>query len=353
MRLREAYDILKQAGKLPFFCSTLTNVRYLTGFAGSYGNIVITEKGCFFITDTRYQEYAENLMSGNAEVVIQSESLLKTIERILGGSDTLFVEENTLSLADYNRMRNDLRTEIMPAGDVVETMRMIKDDSEISRIRAAVEVTDRCAAFVAETASCAMTEWDLSVAIENFYRKNQCRKSAFDSIIASGPDSSMPHYIPSMKKKIIDHAPLLVDMGAFRDDYNSDLTRTFFMSSISADLRKIYDIVLEAQLKAVAAVKPGMTAGDLDAVARDHIETAGYGSFFGHSLGHGVGLEIHELPSIRRGNETVLREGMVITIEPGIYIPGLGGVRIEDTVVVCAQGCDVLTKYMKEPVIIK
>lgn len=353
IRLSDAHRILETSGKLPFLCSSLTNIRYLTGFAGSFAYLILMNNGkSVLITDTRYQEYAENLLGNNAEVVIMKDSIYKTISDVIGTSDVLFVEESSMTLDDYNKLKTEINTEIMPACGVIEKMRMIKDDNELSLIRSAVAITDQCAAFVAHSAHCGMTEWDLSVEIEHFYRKNSCRKSAFDSIVASGPDSSMPHYIPSMTKKIMKDAPLLVDMGAFRDEYNSDLTRTFFVSNISIELRKIYDIVLQAQLKAIAAVRPGITSGVLDSVARDYIAAEGYGQCFGHSLGHGVGLEIHEMPSIRRGGDIVLQKGMVITIEPGIYIPGVGGVRIEDMVAVTESGCEILTKYTKEPVII-
>jgi Xaa-Pro aminopeptidase len=223
----------------------------------------------------------------------------------------------------------------------------VKDSYELSIIKKAASIADQCAEFVAKTASVRMTEWDLSVAIENFYRTNGCRKSSFDTIVSSGAGSSMPHYIPSMTKLIEQGAPLMIDMGCLFEDYNSDLTRTFFIGTVSTELKTVYETVLTAQMMAVDSVKAGKTTGEIDSVARDYITQQGFGYYFGHSLGHGIGLQVHELPAVKHGGDIVLEPGMVITIEPGIYLPGKGGVRIEDMVCVTKDGCEILTHFTK------
>jgi Xaa-Pro aminopeptidase len=196
-----------------------------------------------------------------------------------------------------------------------------------------------------------VTEWDISVEIDYFFKRNGCRSCAFDPIVASGSGSSMPHYKPE-NKKIEPGEILLIDMGCVFQGYNSDLTRTIFIDKIDPALAEIYEIVFQAQSKALNAVKPGLDTGKLDSVARNFITQKGYGENFGHGLGHGVGIDIHESPAIKKNISSKLKKNMVITIEPGIYIPGRGGVRIEDTVLVSQQGFEVLTKSSKDLIVI-
>ena len=193
-----------------------------------------------------------------------------------------------------------------------------------------------------------MTEWDISLEIEFFFRRNGCTKSSFDSIVASGAGSSMPHYETSMTKKIRNGDVLLIDMGCTYQGYNSDLTRTLFIGSIDPFMKTIYGIVRRAQEAACASVRPGITTGELDSVAREIISHKGFGPNFGHSLGHGLGLEVHEGPRLSPKSETVLEPGMVTTVEPGIYVPDFGGVRIEDVVIIREKGCEVLTRARRD-----
>ena len=191
----------------------------------------------------------------------------------------------------------------------------------------------------------------LQLKLSFFIERTDAGKSSFESIVASGSGSSMPHYETSMKKKVRKGDPVLIDMGCEYMGYNSDLTRTLFVDSIDPLIEKVYSIVKKAQERAVRSVKPGITIGKLDKTARDIITNEGYGENFGHSLGHGLGLEVHELPAVKAG-DLRLKKNMAITIEPGIYIPGIGGVRIEDMVVVTAGGCEILTKSTKNIVVI-
>ena len=197
-----------------------------------------------------------------------------------------------------------------------------------------------------------MTEWEIALEIENYFKKNGCRSCSFDPIVASGSNSSMPHYTPSMNKKISRGEVLLIDMGCMYKEYNSDLTRTIFIEKIDKKIEEIYNIVLEAQIKSLEAVKPGLITSELDNIARTIISNYGYGEEFGHGLGHGLGIEVHEVPAVKKNDNTKLKKNMIITIEPGIYISGLGGVRIEDMVLVTDDGCEILTKCPKELIVI-
>jgi Xaa-Pro aminopeptidase len=355
MRAMSARSALRAEGLLPFLVTNPVNVKYLTGFDGSYGSLVLTEDLIIFITDTRYDEYAHTLLGDTCKIVIQRESVYKTIGEICKKADIkkLFIEDGYITCLFKETLSNTIEDiDIIGGGDKIDMMRAVKDDEEISTLWKAAKITNDCVQFICDNVKTGMTEWDLAVAIENFYRTHGCRRSSFDTIVASGPESSMPHYIPSMDKKIMSGEPLMIDMGCLYSGYNSDLTRTFFMGSVSDEFATVYETVLEAQIKAVEAVRPGIRTGDLDAVARNHIADKGYGHLFGHSLGHGVGLEVHEQPTIKRDGEGILKSGMVITIEPGIYLPGKGGVRIEDMVLVTNDGGEILTSCAKDCTVI-
>lgn len=355
MRISEARKSLKRSGKLPCLISNLINIKYLTGFTGSHAFLIIDENQASFITDGRYAEYAESILHGECGLVIQRKSPIHTIADVIEQNKykKIFIEENSVYCSFKKTLSESLPDlTIDNAGDEIEKMRMIKDESEITLIKKAVSIADDCVAHIKNKFRKDITEWDLSVEIENYYRTHECQKTSFDTIVASGPGSSMPHYVPSRKRAMMSNAPLMIDMGCLCDEYNSDLTRTFFVDSVTAEFESIYQLVLKAQRTAAESVRPGITTGELDLIARTIITDGGYGSRFNHSLGHGVGLEVHESPTVRSGGDMVLQSGMVITIEPGIYLPGIGGVRIEDMVLVTDNGFEILTKASKELIII-
>lgn len=350
-RFRKLVRELKKKETLPYLVSDLTNIKYLTGFSGSHALLIVGEVKSYFMSDARYEEYARSILPRGVEFILQKEDINNHIKASLKqmGEKSLYLEEHSLMLSQYFDLKKKLRgIKVHPGGNEVNVLRMVKNDEEIDVIKRAAAVTDRCVKHLVSTVKPGMTEWDVAVEIEYFYRTNGCRKSSFDSIVASGPGSSMPHYETSMKKKIREGEVLLVDMGCTLDGYNSDLTRTFFVRSIDPLIEKIYHVVKEAQQRAVESVKPGITTGKLDSIARDIISEAGYGENFGHSLGHGLGLEVHEIPALRTGGDLRLKKNMVVTIEPGIYLPGQGGVRIEDMVLVTGKGPEILTKATKE-----
>ncbi len=353
-RLSRLKSRLGKKGLLPYYVSDLVNIRYLTGFTGSHAFLVIDRDVSFFISDTRYEEYARSILPGGVEFVLQGREFLDSLRTVLRrqGGRSLFIEEHNVTMALYLQMKERLRgVKLVPGGNEVGLMRVVKDEGEIARVRKAAEIVDRCCEHLRGFVRPGMTEWDVSVEIECFFRTNGCRKSGFSSIVASGSGSSMPHYETSMTRKIEPGDPLLIDMGCEYMGYNSDLTRTLFVGRVNPALKKIYDIVRRAQEAAVAAVKPGVGTGVLDSIARGIIGDEGYGGYFGHGLGHGVGLEVHEMPAVKPG-DTRLKKNMIITIEPGIYVPGLGGVRIEDTVLVTSRGFETLTNFPKDAMVI-
>ena len=354
-RLKQLKTNLQKTGRLPYLISNLSNIRYLTGFNGSYAMLLVTGGDSFLVSDSRYEEYARSILPSQVKFVLQAGSFNPVLKKLCSLLDVkqLFVEDHDLSLAVFLELKKNMRgIKLVSGGNEVNYIRMIKDDDEIEILREAAAITDRCVNHLVSIVKPGMTEWDVSVEIEYFYRKNGCRKTSFDSIVASGAGASMPHYEPDMKKKIMPGEVLMIDMGCEYRGYNSDLTRTFFINSVDSELEKIYYIVKTAQQNALDAVKPGMSTGDLDSVARDYISKAGFGENFGHSLGHGYGIEIHELPAVRKDGDVILKKNMTITIEPGIYLPGKGGVRIEDMVVVTASGGEALTKSTKDLIVL-
>lgn len=355
MRLGKLVRQLAKEGRLPYFISSLPNIDYLTGFKGSYAYLVVDEKKSYFISDSRYQEYAEKILPAGVEFRLQKDDFVQSIKTVLddAGIRRLFLEEHALPLSTYHLLRDGLgRIKLERGGDAVNSLRVVKDEGEIGVLREAAAITDRCMAHLAGFIRPGVTEWDVSNEIESFYRTHGCRKTSFTSIVASGSGSSMPHYVTSLEKKIAAGDVVLVDMGCHYQGYNSDLTRTVFVGSIDDRMKRIYGVVREAQERAVSAVKPGITAGKLDSIARGIIGKQGFGGNFGHSLGHGVGLDVHELPAIRPKSAVRIKANSVITIEPGIYLPDVGGVRIEDMVLVTARGHEVLTKFTKDIVVV-
>jgi Xaa-Pro aminopeptidase len=298
----------------------------------------------------------KSILPEKFEFILQTGSTGDALKEyfLKSGNTNLFVESHNMTLSQHSLLKKSLkRIKIIPLEeDPVSLIRMVKDEGEISLLREAAAITDRCFYHLLKFIRPGMTEWEVAIEIEMYYKKNGCTACSFDPIVASGAGSSMPHYMPSMDKKIAHGDVLLIDMGCVYKGYNSDLTRTVFVGKIDRDIEAVYNIVYEAQGKALKAVRAGIDTGKLDDVARSIITEYGYGDNFGHGLGHGVGIEIHEMPSVKKNSSIKLKKNMVITIEPGIYIPGKGGVRIEDMVLVAADGSEVLTGCSKELIVI-
>jgi Xaa-Pro aminopeptidase len=327
----------------------LTNIRYLTGFSGTTAFFVMAAEPTILV-DFRYAEQVEREASGVAiERVMSSRELWPATARLLGerGFRRIAVESRTVPLATYLELQQQLGAEIVPTGDLVEVLRYRKEPAEVDAIRRAIAITDEAIADLLAILEPGMTEHRVAGEIERLQRSKGGERSASDIIVASGPRSALPHGIAT-DRVLGTNEPVMFDLGTVADGYLADLTRTIHLGPPSDEFRRIYEIVGEAQARAEAAIRPGMTAREADAVARDHIAAHGYGDKFGHSLGHSIGLDNHETPALSPYDETVLEPGMVVTVEPGIYLPGLAGVRTEDVVVINDTGCEVLTNAPKE-----
>ncbi|MFQ5736626.1 MAG: M24 family metallopeptidase [Thermodesulfobacteriota bacterium] len=326
----------------------IRNIRYLSGFTGSSAYILITSGKKFFLTDSRYTTQVTEEVNGYRVRIYK-----KALEAVTGiialeKIGSLGFESDSLTYDTFLKLRKQLPgVRLKPAPGITGKARVRKDPFEIDRIRDSARVLDAGFAAVARVIGGNVTEKEAASRIELAFREAGADTLAFDTIVASGPRAALPHGKAS-SKKIKKGELVVVDMGVVLDGYNSDETRTFCVGRPTAEQRKVYATVLEAQSRAIEKTAPGVKASDVDAAARGVIEKAGYGKFFGHGTGHGVGLDVHEGPSIGPLAKGALEEGMVITVEPGIYVPGWGGVRIEDMVLVTKDGFDVLTATSKD-----
>ena len=328
----------------------LNNIRYLSGFTGSSAVLLIGPDEAFFLTDSRYAGQAGGEVHRGFSVRVYRKKWLEEASGIIERLKYRAVGFEGLSLS-YDasvRIRKALKkARLRNSGRPVNRVREVKDLYELGLIRDAVKVLDRGYARAEGLIRPGAVEKDAAFSIELFMRRRGADALAFDTIIASGERGALAHGKAS-SKAIRKGELVVVDMGVRKEGYNSDETRTVSAGSPSRRLRKIYMTVLEAQMKAIEKIAPGVKASSVDRAAREHIRKAGFGKFFGHALGHGVGLEVHEGPFIGPESSDILREGMVFTVEPGIYVPGRAGVRIEDMVLVTARGSEVLTKAPKE-----
>jgi Xaa-Pro aminopeptidase len=332
------------------------HLRYLSGFTGSAGAGLVTGRNLHFFTDGRYAEQIrKEVRPGWKHHVSPSSATLFQFIRDSGtvrAGMRVGFDGNTLLYQEFRTLRKLLPgAKFLPKADVIEAIAAVKDESEIRAIKKAVAITDRTFSDILPMIKPGVRESDIAAEISYVQRRHGAEKDAFDTIAASGPRSALPHGHAS-SRKIARGELLTLDFGCVVDGYHSDMTRTVGVGRLPAEAKKIYAVVLEAQSAAVDAARAGMKTRDLDATARSIIGTAGHEKHFQHSLGHGIGLQIHEAPRISVQSRAVLETGNVVTIEPGVYIPGLGGVRIEDDIVIGETGCRVLTRSPKELVIL-
>ena len=328
----------------------LVNVRYLTGFTGSNGFAVVGPELRRFVTDFRYVVQSAQQVDPSFERVRVAQELLDAVEDVLpGGAIRLGFEAAHLSVKEHARLRERLggRVTLTPAPELVEELRAIKDELEIDRIRAAAELADAALRDVLEQGLVGRTEREVALALEVAMRERGAQRPSFDPIVAAGPHGALPHATPGDVPIGTDQL-VVIDWGTQLDGYCSDCTRTFATGEVGDRGREIYALTLAAQLAGLEGVRAGVRAREADSASRQVIDEGGYGEQFGHGLGHGVGLEIHEAPRLSQRSEATLQAGNVVTVEPGIYLPGELGVRIEDLVVVREQGCEILTALPKE-----
>jgi Xaa-Pro aminopeptidase len=346
-RLLRVKELIKTKKVDGFLVTGLHNIRYLTGFTGLSGLLLITRKNPFFVTDFRYQEQAEKEVRG-AEIVIWKRDMINTMEILAkkAGIKKLGIESSVTYGFFLRLSKRDLR--LRPLEGVIERMREIKDAVEIERTMEAVRRAEASFIDIKPYIRKGVTERAIALRLEERLKKRGCRQIPFDIIVASGPNSAMPHATQT-ERKIEKGDLVIIDWGGESDGYFSDMTRTFLINGDNINKKKnIYKIVLEANKRAISCICPNIKSKKIDGVARDFIKREGYGHFFGHGTGHGVGLQIHELPRITWAGDMNIKENMIFTIEPGIYISGFGGVRIEDMVVVTSYGCKILTSLPKK-----
>jgi Xaa-Pro aminopeptidase len=328
------------------FCQA-ENLRYLCGFTGSDGVLVVTADTFVFLTDARYTTQAgEEVIADRIDTYAAKAEGLSAALAHLAVQRIGFEASLAYGVYDDFRSKGDRDWSWQPLKEELQELRLLKTADEVAAIAQAAETNRAAFQAVANRIRPGLRENELALAIEYALRQAGGEEKAFAIIVASGKRGALPHGLAS-DKPLAAGELVTIDFGCRRAGYHSDETVTLAIGDVSADLRRIYDTVLEAHDRALAAVRPGLPLKDLDALARDYISTQGYGTFFGHGLGHGVGLEVHEAPVVSPRSQQIAAEGMVLTIEPGIYVPGTGGVRIEDMVLVTADGGRVLTKIPK------
>lgn len=350
-RLQALVDGLTAAHLDGVLLTGLSNIRYLTGFSGTSALLVVTPRDVVLITDFRYQTQVAEEVGSVARVSIEPSSLWTGLWQQLAQLPTLRVigfETAHVAHRDFQRLvETGARWQWRPTADLVESLRERKDEGEIALILEAAGVATRALERTLPQIRAGMSELAVAGILEKALRDEGSEGFPFPSIVASGPRSALPH-ARSSTRSIQEGDFLLMDFGAEVAGYCSDVTRTVVVGKASEEQRQFYEVVRVANEEATGRVRAGMTGRDADAIARHYIERAGHGALFGHSLGHGIGLEVHEAPRLARTAEAVLPERAVVTIEPGIYRPGWGGVRIEDDVVLGADGPHVLTQFPRE-----
>ncbi|RIN96029.1 M24 family metallopeptidase [Mammaliicoccus sciuri] len=351
MKINKLREVMNEKGLEAVVILSPYNRRYLSGFTGTSGSLLITQDKSLLITDFRYIQQA-NDQAQDFEVINQEGPMLSKINDLIkeGQYKNVGVESHLITYNEYQALNTDA-VELSSIESVIETIRMVKDEFEIKLIQKAADIVDETYEHILKWVKPGMTENEVNNEMEMFMRSKGATCSSFDTIVASGHRGALPHGVAS--NKVIEEGDMItLDFGALYEGDVSDVTRTFAIGQPKEEMKKIYNIVLEAQLTALEQIKPGMTGKEADTIARDIIKSYGYGEQFGHSLGHGIGLEVHEGPALSQKSDIVLEENMCITLEPGIYVDGLGGVRIEDDVLVTKNGLQRFTKSSKDLIIL-
>ena len=348
-RLRER---LEDASCDALVVTKLENIAYLTGFRGSAAMLAVSRDAALLATDARYKDQAgEQVSEAGVEVEIEVSKpagQLEAVVRLLAGVRRIGLEARNVSWSEQRRLAESLApAELVPSIGVVESLRMLKDDGELARIEAACEIADVALAQVKDRLRERPSESEFAAELEYEMRRRGASGPAFETIVASGPNSARPHARPTARA-IGEGELVVIDFGATVDGYRSDMTRTLCVGTLEPELAALVDAVFAAERAGVLALHPGVVAGEVDEACRASLAAAGLAEAFLHGTGHGVGLEIHEAPSVGAGSADILAPGTVVTVEPGVYLPGRGGVRIEDTVAIGAAGARVLTRSTKD-----
>jgi Xaa-Pro aminopeptidase len=350
LRLKVIHTTLKKAGLDGIIVSSAHNITYLTHYRSRDAYLLISQKQDIYFTDPRYTEEAGKNLKGIALKETRG-SFFKLLAQacVSLGLKRVGFESSYLDFKQYQRIAEELKGKagLFPVYGLIEEKRQIKSAEELEKIRKAAQITIEALRFIRDFIRPGIKEAEIAGELERFIRYNGGYASAFDIIVACGPNSSFPHHLTS-QKRVSRGEPVLIDIGVDYEGYKSDLTRVFFSDKINSTFRKVYAIVRQAQDRAIKTIKPGVFINKVDAAARQYIARKGYGGFFSHGLGHGIGLAVHEEPRISQKEKDILKTGMVFTVEPAIYLPGRFGVRIEDMVLVTRKGCEVISGALKQ-----
>jgi Xaa-Pro aminopeptidase len=353
LRADRLTDLLPDAGVDVLLVTDLVNVRYLTGYSGSNGIALVGSDTRTFVTDFRYVEQAAEEVDDSFDRVRAVQDLLEALPDLVpSGGLRLGFDDTNVTVRQHLRMRRALpdQVELTAAGGLVERLRAIKDDSEVQQIHAASQIADAAFEQLLSQGLIGRTEREIAIGLEFAMRERGAEHTSFDPIVAAGPHGALPHAKPR-DVEIKRGDMVVIDWGARLGGYCSDCTRTVAAGDPDEEARDAYALVLEAQLAGLGAVKAGVHGREADEIARSVITAGGHGDHFGHGLGHGVGLDIHEGPRLSQRSEDDLAPGNVVTVEPGVYLPGKFGIRIEDLVVVTDNGAQILTSLPKELVV--
>lgn len=355
-RCERVQEILRERDLDAILITRDSNIRYVSGFTGSESFVVLSASDRVFITDSRYTEQAEQECARFRVVRYRDPypSIEETLQNVASslGIRRLGFERQSISFDLHSKISETLKgVEFVPTSGVVETPRYTKNPEEVALVRRAAGVADAAFNHILGIVRPGVSEKDIELELDCFMRKNGAFASAFPIIVASGTRSSLPHAVPT-EKKVQEGDFVTMDFGALFEGYRSDMTRTVIVGRAEDRQREVYDVVKRAQEEGIRAVRAGVKGSEPDRAARAVIEAAGLGDNFGHGLGHGVGLEVHEEPRMSRESDSVLSAGCIVTVEPGVYIPGWGGVRIEDTVLVLEDSCEALTLSPKEMIVL-
>jgi Xaa-Pro aminopeptidase len=350
VRVRD--ELARRGAPSVLLVADLNNVRWLTGFTGSAGTLVLRPDDMVFITDGRYGEQARDqaARSAAAVTVVEARSaaaLKDALTDATRSASTIAYDPAEVTMAAFDGWRAAINSELVAVPGVVPALRRQKSDAEIERMAFAALCADRALAACVPMLVERPTERDVRDELEYRMRRQGADGPSYDTIVAAGPNAARPHHRPG-DHRIVEGDSVVIDVGALVDGYHSDMTRTYLVGDVDPELARMTREVARAQLAGLAAVRAGVTAGDVDRVCRDALRDAGLAELFVHSTGHGVGLQIHEMPWVRTAADEPLRTGEVVTVEPGAYREGLGGVRIEDLVVVTDDGCRILTSTDKD-----
>jgi Xaa-Pro aminopeptidase len=328
------------------------NIRYLTGFTGGDGVLMAGPDWLILLVDGRYVTQARDEAAGTE--IFEFRNRVDGIMAVASGRavEAIGFESPCLTVEEYLKLQEKLpEMDFRPLSGELQSLRAVKDEGEIDRIREAARIAGEALAEIRKIIRPGIREREIAIELEYRMRLSGAEKAAFETIVAAGANSALPHATPG-SRAIAAGDCVTIDYGAVSGGYHSDETCTYLVGHASDRQREVYELVREAHDRAIRAVRAGVSCGEIDRVARGYLEEAGLGAYFSHGTGHGVGLDVHEAPRLAAGREEILRAGMVVTVEPGVYLPGLWGIRIEDTVLVREEGCELLTQTSKEMTIL-